>query len=290
MLAPGETHPDQAMADWARRTSSRPTSDSQPFFLAVGFYLPHIPWQVPQWAWDLYPAPLTHTPVPGDLDDESDAAVETARRLYWNGVPQYDLVLNAGKVEDYTRAYLASISHTDAMVGQVLDALAASDHAAIPPTSCCGPTTATILGEKFHWRKGAFWETAVQGTPVHQIAVDSRRRHDRRSQLAGPGAHGARSGGGAAESGASRGYPSFGPRSPVEIYHGNGMATVSAGTKNISTDVNTSTPGSGPGVLLPAQRPLRGSESRPSPAGGAKDPSIVRDFTLSGATAISGPP
>lgn len=237
VLAPGETHPDEATADWAANFIQTYT-DNQPFFLAVGFYHPHIPWRVPQWAWDLYPSPPTHTPVPGDLDDESNDAVETARRIRWNGVPQYDLVQNAGKAADYTRAYLAAISLTDDLVGQVLDALAASPHASNTDVVLWSDH-GFHLGEKFHWRKGTFWETAVK-VPLY-IKSPSLPAGDVTDEVSlldlAPTVLDLA---GAPPEPKFEGVSLLSGRSPVEIYHGNGMATVSAGTKDIDYNLNVS--------------------------------------------------
>lgn len=157
-----EVHPDQIVANWSSDFIAN-YAGTEPFFLAVGFYLPHLPWGAPQWAYDLYPPEdvVTHTPTAGDLDDEPPQAVAIADAPIFFMLPQYELVEISGQAAAYTRAYLASISHTDAMVGQVLTALANSPHA--------GNTDIILwsdhgyhLGEKFHWRKNALWDPAVR--------------------------------------------------------------------------------------------------------------------------------
>ena len=105
-----EEHPDQTVANWAAgfiATYDQPV----PFFLAAGFNLPHIPWQAPQWAYDLYPPEkiVAFTPPTDDLDDEPDIAVARVTALGPFGLSQYESVEAAGKSADYTRAYLASI-------------------------------------------------------------------------------------------------------------------------------------------------------------------------------------
>lgn len=160
ILQEGEVHPDQVVTDWAKAFMDA-QDGSQPFFLAVGLYMPHIPWIAPQWAYDLYPAPVPYFPAPGDLEDEPSEAVDLAARPLIFGIPLSEIIENSGKAQEYTRAYLAAISHTDAMVGQLLAALQQSPHAA---------TTDVILwsdhgyhlGEKFHWKKETFWEESVR--------------------------------------------------------------------------------------------------------------------------------
>lgn len=235
VLPPEETHPDQEVADWAEDFINN-HSGPQPFFLAIGFYQPHIPWRVPQWAYDLYPNPTPGAPIPNDMADEPAAAINLATELIYGNTPQYDIVENAGKRVDYTRAYLASISHTDAMVGQVLDALAQSPHAA---------TTDIILwsdhgyhlGEKRHWRKMTFWEPAVK-VPfyIKSPAIPAGDVTDEVSLL--DLAPTVLDLAGAPVEPQFEGVSLVSGRSPVEIFYGDGKATVSAGTKSIDYDVN----------------------------------------------------
>jgi uncharacterized sulfatase len=88
----------------------------QPFFIGCGFYRPHVPWIVPKPWFDLYPLEriqLPETPA-GDRRNKPEAAFHVK-------VPNY------GRSDDdlrhAKRAYYAAISHLDAQVGKVLDAL-----------------------------------------------------------------------------------------------------------------------------------------------------------------------
>lgn len=156
-----EEHPDQTTANWAVNFISN-YQRTEPFFLAVGFHLPHIPWVVPQWAYDLYPIEeiVASTPAPDDLADEPAAAVALVDPPN-NALSQYELIEYAGKAADYTRAYLASISHTDAMVGQLLAALAASPYANNTDVILWSDH-GFHLGEKFHWGKNTLWDQSVK--------------------------------------------------------------------------------------------------------------------------------
>jgi arylsulfatase A-like enzyme len=88
-----EEHPDQTVANWATNFIATYDRD-EPFFLAAGFYLPHIPWSVPQWAYDLYPPEkiVAFIPPIDDLADEPDIAVArvTASGLF--GLSQYESI------------------------------------------------------------------------------------------------------------------------------------------------------------------------------------------------------
>ena len=160
----GETHVDQVLADWAADFVD--TYDgTKPFFLALDFFQPHNPWRAPQWAYDMYPLEDVIAPsaIPGDLDDVPAIGVDLALRPYMPGssLTQYEAVEAAGKAQEYTRAYLAALTHTDAVIGTVLNALANSAHA--------GNTDVILwsdhgyhLGEKFHWKKKTLWEQSLR--------------------------------------------------------------------------------------------------------------------------------
>ncbi|MCB1690319.1 MAG: sulfatase [Halioglobus sp.] len=163
VMEPGEIHTDQISTNFAIEQLNSPRR--QPWFMAIGLYQPHVPWRLPQWAFDLHPLDKVVLPEvrADDLDDIPADGVTLARRpvVNINGaeITQYDLVKDSGLWAEHVQAYLAACSHTDAMVGQILDALDASayaDNTAVVLWSDHG----FHLGEKLHWRKMALWERA----------------------------------------------------------------------------------------------------------------------------------
>jgi len=96
-----------------------------PFFLAVGFWKPHLPYNAPKKYWDLYqrddlPAPPRyHSPVDGVPDI---AYVNSNEARSYTDVPNEGEISEAKKRE-LRHGYLASISYLDAQVGNVLDEL-----------------------------------------------------------------------------------------------------------------------------------------------------------------------
>jgi choline-sulfatase len=153
-----EDLPDHKIADWAIQQLSQ--QHEKPFFLAAGFFRPHVPLFVPQRWFDLYPVGKTALPEvrEGDLEGISDYA----RKLTAASVaPRFDDVLNAGEWEHMVRAYLASISFVDAQIGRVLDALEAGPHA---------DSTFIVLwadhgfhlGEKRRFEKRSLWEESTR--------------------------------------------------------------------------------------------------------------------------------
>jgi len=89
----------------------------RPFFIAAGFYRPHVPWIAPKRYFDLYPMSAIQLPVdpPGDRDRIPKAALMS--------VPRPHFGLDEQQARECLRAYHAATSFVDAQIGKVLDAL-----------------------------------------------------------------------------------------------------------------------------------------------------------------------
>jgi iduronate 2-sulfatase len=92
-----------------------------PFFLAVGFWKPHAPFNAPAKYWDLY----QRSRLPGFISDRPAGAPEWAfhdgREL--RGLPPNQLTFTPEQAAEMRHGYLANISYLDAQVGKVLAAL-----------------------------------------------------------------------------------------------------------------------------------------------------------------------
>jgi len=154
---------DAKVVDWAIEYLKR--GHDKPFFLAVGFYRPHLPWYVPREYFRAYPeADVTLPTVPdGDLDDVPEAGVRMAK-------PQGDhaRVLRSDNWRKAVSAYLASVAFTDKQLGRLLDALDATGLAKDTVIVLWGDH-GWHLGEKKHWRKFALWEEATR-VPLMVVA------------------------------------------------------------------------------------------------------------------------
>jgi len=99
-------------------------NEDKPFFLAVGFVRPHLPFSAPKRYWDLYDR--YELPMPEFVDAPSAAPGFAVKRggeiVAFRPVPTSEPF-----PDDLTRqlihGYYASISYMDAQVGKVLDAL-----------------------------------------------------------------------------------------------------------------------------------------------------------------------
>ncbi len=116
--------PDGAVAAEAVRRIADLSMKEQPFFLAVGFVKPHLPFVAPKKYWDLHDP--TAIPGPGfdKLPEGTEAFVAHSNgELHsYPGVPEGNPI-----PEDFARTlrhgYNACISYIDAQVGRLLDAL-----------------------------------------------------------------------------------------------------------------------------------------------------------------------
>ena len=148
--------PDWTIADYG--IASLQKKHDKPFFLAVGFHKPHMPWNVPRKWFDLFPLESIKLPpyLENDLDDIPPAGIKMAH-------PETDHVpiLKSGRWKEAIQAYLATIAYCDMNLGRLLDALEKSaykDNTII----CLWGDHGWHLGEKHHWRKFTLWEEATR--------------------------------------------------------------------------------------------------------------------------------
>jgi iduronate 2-sulfatase len=96
----------------------------QPFFLAAGFFKPHLPFIAPKKYWDLYPAESIS--LPKNYFPPKDAPAEAIHNS--GELRAYEGVPKEGRLPDelalsLIRGYHACVSFTDAQIGRVLDEL-----------------------------------------------------------------------------------------------------------------------------------------------------------------------
>jgi len=97
-------------------------SHEKPFFLAVGFIRPHVPWHAPQKWFDLHP--LKDIKLPSYEANDFDDLPEIAKQIAFKGMmPTTDWAIENNQWKKIIQAYLACISFVDHQVGEVLKAL-----------------------------------------------------------------------------------------------------------------------------------------------------------------------
>lgn len=144
---PDNTFKDGKVADLAVATLRQMKA---PFFLAVGFAKPHLPFVAPKKYWDLYdPAklkPATNKMHPLDAPDYALAGTDEVLNYY--GTPK---AVNEEFGRHLKHGYYAAVSYTDAQIGKVLDELERSGLA---------KNTIIVLWGDHGWKLGEHGEWA----------------------------------------------------------------------------------------------------------------------------------
>lgn len=100
----------------------------KPFFLALGLFHPHLPFYAPKKYFDAIP--LDRVKLPEAPDWDLDDLPEGARKYMKAGTDKgFQMVAKSGELKKAVRAYLASISYVDSLVGYLLETLEKSDYA-----------------------------------------------------------------------------------------------------------------------------------------------------------------
>ena len=94
-------------------------STDKPFFLAVGFWKPHAPFNAPDRFWKLTAATRLPQLDPRRPAGAPEIAFHDGREL--RGLPPKQLDSTAAEAEEMRHGYLANVSFMDAQVGRVLD-------------------------------------------------------------------------------------------------------------------------------------------------------------------------
>jgi iduronate 2-sulfatase len=158
---PGGKMFDELIADWAANRLS--ADHEKPFFLAVGFVRPHVPYTAPKEYFDLFN--LDEIIIPEVPEDEMSDIPLMGKSIAYGTIKTGDhyAVVNLSDTywKEMVYGYLACIAFVDDQLGKVLDALESSKYA--------NNTIVVLwsdhgqhLGEKKHWRKQALWEESTK--------------------------------------------------------------------------------------------------------------------------------
>lgn len=112
---------DYHVASWAVEQIHAASQD-EPFFLAAGFFLPHVPCYATQKWFDLYPD--DDSILPEIREDDRDDTPRFSWYLHWNlPEPRLAWLRENNQWRNLVRSYLACTSFVDAQVGRITQAL-----------------------------------------------------------------------------------------------------------------------------------------------------------------------
>ncbi len=121
---PDSAYFDGKTAQRAIRHLRKFKNSDKPFFLAVGFLKPHLPFNAPKKYWDLYdPEDIGIAANPEPPENAPRQAIHN-----WGELRQYYSIPETGALSDSAanklrHGYYACVSYTDALIGLLLDEL-----------------------------------------------------------------------------------------------------------------------------------------------------------------------
>ncbi|MCK5137760.1 MAG: sulfatase [Bacteroidales bacterium] len=121
-------YPDGLTANLAIEKLNELKEKDKPFFLGVGFFKPHLPFNAPKKYWDLYNEHEIPLPQYPDIPEHvNSASLHGSGEFNGYKLGEETASLNAPVSDDYARkvrhAYFACVSYIDAQVGKLLDEL-----------------------------------------------------------------------------------------------------------------------------------------------------------------------
>ncbi len=145
-------HRDEDKGDWKVASYAVDTLNAkpqEPFFLSVGFFLPHVPCYATQKWFDLYPEETLE--LPPFLAEDRDDTPRFSWYLHWKlPEPRQEFLVDANQWRNLVRSYLACTSFVDSQVGRILDAL---------ETNGLQDNTIVVLWSDHGWHLGEKWIT-----------------------------------------------------------------------------------------------------------------------------------
>jgi iduronate 2-sulfatase len=123
--APDSAYGDAKTAARAIELLKEYRQKGSPFFLAVGFHKPHLPFVAPKKYYDLYPRESIKLPSNPELPKDAPAWVtnNSGELRSYKGVKKQGKPVDDEQAKDLIRGYYAATSFMDAQVGRVLDEL-----------------------------------------------------------------------------------------------------------------------------------------------------------------------
>lgn len=134
----------------------------QPFFLAVGFVRPHLPFVAPKKYFDMHPLESVKLPARPPAEGVPAVAPPHYSELSaYHGMPKSEADITDEQARELVRAYRACVSYVDAQIGLVLaelDRLGLKDSTIVVIWSDHG----YHLGHNGFWSKGTNFEQSVR--------------------------------------------------------------------------------------------------------------------------------
>jgi len=171
------TYYDGKTATYAVQSLAKLAKGDKPFFLAVGFKKPHLPFVAPKKYWDLYQREqFTVDPFQEKSKNSPDVAYHISGELKsYSDIPDFDSYsdipekkLSVEKQKELLHGYYAAISYTDAQIQKLLnelDRLGIANNTIVVLWGDHG----WHLGDHGLWNKHSNFENATRATLLFSV-------------------------------------------------------------------------------------------------------------------------
>ncbi|MDX9881190.1 MAG: sulfatase [Prolixibacteraceae bacterium] len=168
-----EGYPDGLIANLAVQKLKELGQKEKPFFLGVGFFKPHLPFNAPAKYWDLYDeGEIALTPSPNVPENIHLASLHNSGEFngYLAGEehPSLDKPASEAYQRKIRHAYFAAVSYVDAQIGKVLDELEKSGLAENTIIVLWGDH-GWHLGDHRVWGKHTIFEKALKSALIMKV-------------------------------------------------------------------------------------------------------------------------
>jgi len=119
---PDNGYPDGMLTDKVFEDLDRFSNSGEPFFLAVGFYKPHLPFNAPKSYWDLYgesDIELADNPLAPRYSPVQAMHNWGELRNWYSGIPK-EGPLSDEQAKKLIHGYYACVSYVDAQIGKIM--------------------------------------------------------------------------------------------------------------------------------------------------------------------------
>lgn len=154
-----------------------------PFFLAVGFNKPHLPFHVPRKYFEFYDRETFNLPISSSYPQNSPRFRNSLGLLTrYQDILSRNVPLSDEKTLELIWAYAASTSYMDAQVGRVLDQLDALGLTENTVITFCGDH-GFHLGEHGKWRKNTLFEVSLRSPMIISVPGQKPSQTDALAEL-----------------------------------------------------------------------------------------------------------
>ncbi len=178
---PDTGYPDGLTAELALQKLGELAQKDEPFFLGVGFFKPHLPFNAPQKYWDMYDedeipiSPNSYIP-----ENVNTASLHGSGEFNGYRLGEEKASLEGPVSDEYARklrhAYFACVSYIDAQVGKILDELDRLGLAENTIVVLWGDH-GWHLGDQLVWGKHTIFERALKSAFILKVPGKTNGQH-----------------------------------------------------------------------------------------------------------------